>query len=123
MNREFAGGPGELDLSSALSRLGGSRELLCDLAGFFLADAPELLHRIEEGLTTRNAELLGRAAHSLKGLTGNIGATCATAKAAELESSAHRSDFATAMKLRDELALEIDRVIATVRGDVLRSFK
>ena len=49
-------------------------ELLVDLITMFLQDAPQKLEAITSGLAAADFEKLERAAHSLKGSSGNLGA-------------------------------------------------
>lgn len=58
-----------LDLSD-----GGDPELLIDLIEMFLEDSPIKMAAIQEGLETTDWEMVERAAHSLKGSSGNLGA-------------------------------------------------
>lgn len=62
------------DLNAALERLGGSRELLRDMIGFYLEDYPTLLERIEDAAESGDPITLARSAHSLKGLAANFDA-------------------------------------------------
>ena len=73
------------DLQGAMERLGGDEELFHDLVRFFLEDSPGLLEQLRTGLERRDASLVERAAHSLKGLAGNFGADDAVQKALEIE--------------------------------------
>lgn len=52
----------------------GDPELLLDLIGMFLADGPTKLQAILEGLGSSDLDKIERAAHSLKGSSGNLGA-------------------------------------------------
>lgn len=49
-------------------------ELLTDLIQMYLEDSPIKLAEITEGLANRDWERVERAAHSLKGSAGNLGA-------------------------------------------------
>lgn len=52
----------------------GDAELLLDLIQMFLDDGPTKVQSITEGLTAGDFEKMERAAHSLKGSSGNLGA-------------------------------------------------
>ncbi|QEG36917.1 Hpt domain-containing protein [Bythopirellula goksoeyrii] len=65
----------DYDLNAALERLGGSRELLRDMIGFYLEDYTILLDRIEDAAEAGDPISLARSAHSLKGLASNFDAT------------------------------------------------
>ncbi len=49
-------------------------ELLVDLIGMFLEDGPARIQSILDGLEKNDLEMVERAAHSLKGSAGNLGA-------------------------------------------------
>lgn len=48
-------------------------ELLLDLIGMFLDDAPDKLQKLEAAFETGDMQELARIAHSLKGSAGNLG--------------------------------------------------
>lgn len=73
------------DMEGALNRLGGDQELLSELVGFFLEDAPVLLDQIRDGFQNGSARLVERGAHSLKGLAANFGADSARDAAFRVE--------------------------------------
>ncbi|MCR9244506.1 MAG: Hpt domain-containing protein [bacterium] len=52
----------------------GDPELLVDLIQMFLEDGPSKVRSITEGLEEGDFEKVERAAHSLKGTSGNLGA-------------------------------------------------
>ncbi len=52
----------------------GEPELLLDLIGLFLSDGPTKLEAVSEGVLAGDLERVERAAHSLKGSSGNLGA-------------------------------------------------
>jgi HPt (histidine-containing phosphotransfer) domain-containing protein len=96
-----------LNLSAALARLGGDRDLLRDLIEFFFEDSPPLLEQVDRGLSQRDASLVERSAHSLKGLAANFDAISAVQAALRLEKMGHAGDFARAPEAFSELQREI----------------
>jgi two-component system, sensor histidine kinase and response regulator len=52
----------------------GDPELLLDLIQMFLDDGPEKVRAVQEGLAAGDFDQMERAAHSLKGSSGNLGA-------------------------------------------------
>ena len=52
----------------------GDPELLVDLIQMYLQDGPNKLNEITSGLATQDYDRVERAAHSLKGSAGNLGA-------------------------------------------------
>ncbi len=72
--------PKLINVESAKARMDGDESLVIDLAEFFLEDAPKLVNEMEDALDAGHAEVVERAAHSLKGLAANFDAeTLATA--------------------------------------------
>jgi len=53
----------------------GDPELLLDLIDMFLDDGPSKVLAVQEGISTGDFDKAERAAHSLKGSSGNLGAT------------------------------------------------
>lgn len=60
------------DLSEALERVDGDRELLGELAGLFLDSCPTYLANIQQALQQGDAQALALSAHALKGSIGNF---------------------------------------------------
>ena len=73
-------GPGEpvidMDVIQSLRELGGDDEpeLLAELIGIFLEDAPQRMKDITEGLAHGDLARIERGAHTLKSSSANIGA-------------------------------------------------
>jgi HPt (histidine-containing phosphotransfer) domain-containing protein len=101
-----------VDLDAALLRLGGDDELLRDLIGYFFEDAPPLLDSIQRGLASREATLVERSAHSLKGLAANFTGQRAVRAAMRLEKQAHTGDLSDGQSL----AAELEQEVAALRG-------
>lgn len=53
----------------------GDASLLTDLIQMFLEDAPVKLNSIKTGFAKRDMAIVEKAAHSMKGSAGNLGAT------------------------------------------------
>ena len=97
------------DEEAALSRLGGDRRLLGELAQIFLADAPMLIGAVRKALTSRDAEAVWRAAHALKNSIGTIGAPRAFDAAERLEAVGREGDLRSGEHMSRELEAEIRR--------------
>lgn len=78
----------------ALSRLKdwGGQELVGKMAGLFLANTPERIKQIRDGVAEGKAELVERGAHSLKSTSANLGAMHLRDLAAELEEQAMKGE-------------------------------
>jgi HPt (histidine-containing phosphotransfer) domain-containing protein len=71
--------------AEALQRLGGDEILLQELCQIFVDESPKLLRRLRKSIAADDAEAMMRAAHSLKGELGYLGAAKAKQAAQELE--------------------------------------
>lgn len=98
-----------INMEEALSRMEGDRELLCEIAGLFLAQIPHLLSDLTQSLDRQDAGTLRRTAHSLKGSAGNLGASVVYATAARVEQLAVCEQVGIADAVR-QLALEVDEL-------------
>lgn len=74
-----------LDRETSLARVGGDLDLLRELAGLFLREAPIMMDQLREASNQSNASEVERQAHGLKGAAANFGATAAVDAARELE--------------------------------------
>ena len=102
------------NLGVALNRLGGNRELLRDLIGFFGDDAPKLLAQIIAGLQAVDARQVQLAAHSLVGLVANFEALPSQAVAAKMEAHARAGELTAAANLLPELEANIQSLLAAL---------
>lgn len=73
------------DRAEALERLGGDADLLGELCQIFLAESPKQLQKLREAIAEADPQAVMRAAHSLKGEIGYLGAAAAVQAARELE--------------------------------------
>lgn len=71
------------DRAAALERADGDEELVQEIVGLFREDSPRLIQEIEHAVANQDADRLYRAAHTLKGSAGSIGAA-ALARAAQI---------------------------------------
>src|SRR5260370_6713449 len=101
-NTALAGAPtnghpgGALDRSALLDRVEGDMELLGDIIERFKEDSARQIAAIRDAIDKKQPDLLRRAAHTLKGTCGNLGAPEAAATALELEKLAASGDFSRA---------------------------
>jgi CheY-like chemotaxis protein len=92
-----------------LRQLGGP-ELVSELVRMFLEDAESRLAALREGVEKNDAGALERTAHTLKGSSGNMGATRMAAVCAELEEAGASRDLGRAPGLLTRLEEEFGRV-------------
>lgn len=85
---------------------------LRELIDMFLDDVPQRIAEIERALATKDAPLLTRAAHTIKGSGSNFGAAGLTKVSLEMERQGKEAAFdaaaATLPSLRAEFALVAD---------------
>jgi HPt (histidine-containing phosphotransfer) domain-containing protein len=115
-----AGAPGVMPAppldDSVLARLGGDRSLLAEISQLFIEDAPIRLRQIRAALDDQDADALRRAAHGFKGAAANFGATALVDAARALEDIGHRGAFAGYEAAWNALALETERLTATLQS-------
>jgi len=85
--------------AEALERLGGDEDLLQEVCQIFLQESPKLLQQLRQAIADADPEALMRAAHSLKGELGYLGAAEATQAARELEDMGHQKNLSRATEV------------------------
>ena len=96
----------------------GDPELLLDLIDMFLDDAPTKVGAILEGAASHDMEAVERAAHSLKGSSGNLGAVLLQDVAEKLQVAGRNGENDEVASLLDPLRDESQRA-----ADALRSLR
>ena len=99
-----------LDEAEAMRRLGGDRELLCELTDVLFEAYPNQLFELRQAIALRDDETMRRTAHTLKGELGNFGACRASAAAWRLEAFPPGGDWRELEPLCEALAREIEAV-------------
>ena len=75
------------DFISALKRIGGNTKTYRRILGQVLEDEADVMERLAQSLDEEDRETAIRIAHTLKGVSGNIGATALQNVSAELEAA------------------------------------
>jgi two-component system, sensor histidine kinase and response regulator len=99
-----------VDLAAVLDRIGGDEALLREIVGLYFEDEPRLLDEAATALRSRDADLLRRSAHTLKGAVSNFCAPAAWSAAQALESAGRDGRLDDAGALYDALLAELARV-------------
>jgi len=99
-----------IDHDAALEIVGGSAELLAEIAGIFMEECPGLLDTINEGFAADNLDPVKRASHRLKGSLGMLAALPAQTAAQELERHAGSGEIDQARDAWETLRTEIRRL-------------
>ena len=76
--------------------VGGDRETLIDIIDAFLEEAPRRLVELRQGFERDDAELAGRAAHTLKSNALTFGALGLAADSRDIEAAVRRGGLADA---------------------------
>jgi protein-histidine pros-kinase len=90
--------------------VGGNVQLLAEILDLFRTQRGQLQGELRDALERRDAGRLTRAAHTLKGTLGSLGATTAYGAARRLEALARAGDLAAAADAHAALAAELDRL-------------
>ncbi len=88
--------PSSWSKTQALDRLGGDEDLLRELCHIYLEESPKLLEKLRQGVVDGDAEAVRRAAHSIKGEVGYLGAEKASQAARQLENMGRDQDLSQA---------------------------
>jgi CheY-like chemotaxis protein/HPt (histidine-containing phosphotransfer) domain-containing protein len=85
--------PVAFDPEPLLQRIGGDEELLRELVEMFLSEGPPLLEKIRAAIEVKDAEVVERAAHLLKGSACNFAAAEVVRAAQRLENLARTGEL------------------------------
>jgi CheY-like chemotaxis protein len=102
--------PDPLNREAALACMGGDANILADIATLFLEDYPRMLDEIRDAVAGKKAEALYRAAHSLKGSLGYLGAAPAEELTRRLEALGRAGEIEGAPKIVAQLESELARL-------------
>ena len=102
------------DLNATLRRLGGDTGLLADLIRVYAEDSPDLLRRLSSGIENRQFDQVRRAAHSLRGLAANFGATNLTQHLHRLEENSATAQLHDGQKVFKTIQQESARLLAAL---------
>jgi CheY-like chemotaxis protein/HPt (histidine-containing phosphotransfer) domain-containing protein len=104
-------------VDSFVQRCRGNQELARQIAGIFAEQTPRLLNAIREAIGRGDANGVERAAHTLKGSLGQVGAGSAARLAIELENAGRAGDLSgterTVIFLEEEI-IKLDEVMDDV---------
>ena len=101
--------------------LGGDPDFLVEVVEAFLGDSPPRLQALRASLDRGEAEAVGRAAHSLKGSSGNFGAMRMQTLCADIERLARAGELGSLGPLVEQLDVEYEQVAERLAGLVAES--
>ena len=106
-----------LDTTDGLARVGGNRKLYLRLLGQFIEQQGPAVAQITEAVAKREIALAERLAHSLKGVSGNIGATGVQSTAGALERLIHdRADAKTVEAAIQQVGARLAPLVTELRA-------
>ncbi|PLS84889.1 MAG: hypothetical protein CYG60_15530 [Actinobacteria bacterium] len=83
---------------------------MAELTELFVTDATSHLAALREGIEREDAGSVERSAHTLKGSSGNMGATVMSRISSELQDAGRSGDLTGARELLTRLQAEFGRV-------------
>lgn len=104
-----------IEKESLMERVDDDLELLVDLVEIYEEDAAEHLGTIKTAVSSKDGELLTRAAHSLKGSSYNMSANILADLAQELELAGRAGKFEGCQEVADKLDGEFARVMQELK--------
>jgi HPt (histidine-containing phosphotransfer) domain-containing protein len=110
----------EREVLARLRRLRDEDEpdIVAELAGMFLEDARSRLDAVEEALQKGDAPAVERAAHTLKGGSGSMGAKGMSGLCAQLEDVGASGDLSQGSQLLGRIREELGRVERALEAEV-----
>jgi len=93
----------------------GEPDVLAEILATFVDDVPRRIEGLRAALAAGDAVALQRAAHSLKGSSGNIGARALYETSRQLDELGKAGDLAAAVPVVEALTAEYAKVEAEIR--------
>jgi PAS domain S-box-containing protein len=115
-----SGAANPVDADALLANFGGRADLLKQVIGVFLEDAPALLSRIADELRAGNGAGVAAAAHALKGSVGLFSEGPAYENARRLEQLGRSEELAEAETFRAQLDASVATLMSELRALVTR---
>jgi PAS domain S-box-containing protein len=104
------------DKDALLEKLMNDSELLESIIDIFFEDIPKQIDLLENALIAKDADAVGRLAHSIKGAAGNICAYALQKSASQAEKSGKAGDLKKAVEHTSNILLEFDKIKSLVAG-------
>jgi len=103
-----------IDVESGLERMGGNTQSYIRLLQKFSQSQAEIISKIEDALAAQEDELARRLTHTLKGVSGSIGATGLSTVTAQLEAVINGRSEGNMAELLTQTRTELDRVLSLI---------
>jgi HPt (histidine-containing phosphotransfer) domain-containing protein len=94
---------------------GDDGEFLRELITIYLTDTPKQIQQLEEALIRQDATVVTRAAHTIKGSSGNFGAEEFARLARDIETAGKENHLPAAANLLPEFKRQFDKVAAALK--------
>ncbi len=104
-----------INTKSALSRLGGKRDLYINVIFEFYNNYRDIGEKVQHEFENNNTEFVKRTAHTLKSLAGNLGAEKLQHTARMIEAEASDGLEAIDKEIIDRLKKDLDQVFSSIR--------
>lgn len=95
----------------------GEADFLTEMIGLYLTDAPLLMDRIRRSLKVNELAGARKAAHSLKGISGNLGARRLAEMCDRMERLAEVEELAAVQDMLENMEMEFERVCAALEKE------
>ncbi len=102
------------DMATALNHVDGDLDFIRELATMLNEDAPRLIGDIRNAVDKRDAVLLEKSAHRLRGSLQPFAAPAAIKYAQNLETMGHSQDFSHTTDEYRLLDMEVQRLLAAL---------
>ncbi|MBF0345726.1 MAG: response regulator [Nitrospirae bacterium] len=103
-----------LDIKSAFSRVGGNVKMLRKLITRFAETQTDVMTRIEKAMEDNDIDTATRHAHTVKGLSGNIGATAMLELSATVETMLKRGETSGLRQALDAMEQELISLLTRI---------
>ena len=107
-----------LDVTDGLKRVAGNMKLYRSLLGQFVAQQADTVSAVRAGLERQDFALVERLVHTLKGVSGNLGAKNINKLAAELEGSLKNRNVGLLETALSGLAVELAHVVEAISNSL-----
>jgi two-component system, sensor histidine kinase and response regulator len=103
-----------LDINTGVDRIGGNTKSYLKLLGKFQENQKGIINDIEKSLGQKDMKLVERLVHTLKGVSGNIGAMNLHSASLELEKKIKSGKSRGVEKLIDQVQVNLNQVFSSI---------
>ena len=108
-----------IDIDTALKRLAGNKKLILTLLKDFVVDNATIIKDIKNNLH-KDIKTSHRLVHTLKGVSGNIGATKVFESATKLEQAIIENDLTSIDALLKKTEMHVDELVESININVIK---